>query len=116
MSESESQETYQLKLTGDGVTIDKPLDPETARAVLAVAMGGTAPTGSTSSQRRSSRRSARKPKPSEGGAKPKRRSRQSPGIVKDLSMRPKGKKTFKDFVAEKNPRTHTEKQIVIVHW
>jgi len=37
-------------------------------------------------------------------------------MVKDLSLRPKGKKAFADFVAEKQPSSHQQKQLVSVYW
>lgn len=49
------------------------------------------------------------------GAK-KRRKASSPGLVKDLSFRPEGKKTLRAFVGEKQPVTHGEKQAVVLHW
>lgn len=53
----------------------------------------------------------------EGAVKPKRRRRSGgPGIVKDLSLRPSGKTSFVTFAKEKKPRTHAEKQAVIVYW
>jgi len=34
----------------------------------------------------------------------------------DLSLRPKGKKAFAEFVAEKQPGSHQQKQLVAVYW
>jgi hypothetical protein len=116
MPESDSTETYELKLKGSGVTIDKELDAETARQVMEIVMGGAPPGEPRSTGRRGKRRARAKTKNGGSGAKTKRRSRQSPGVVKTLSMRPQGKKSFKDFVGEKSPKTHSEKQIVIVDW
>jgi hypothetical protein len=50
-----------------------------------------------------------------GGGKPKKRSA-SPKTLGTLDLRPNGGTTFEDFVAEKKPQTHEQKQIVIIYW
>jgi hypothetical protein len=45
-----------------------------------------------------------------------RRSGKGPSIVKDLNLRPSGKKTFKAFADEKQPQTHHERCVVAVHY
>ena len=118
--------TYKLSLSGEGLKIDKELDRETALQIVALAMGGSppaAPSGRsgrtespTTPQRKS--RTRRRATTAEGEQpKPKRRRRSGgPGLVKDLTLRPGGKKAFKDFAEEKQPKTHQQKQAVIVYW
>jgi hypothetical protein len=117
-----TKETFKLTLKGGGVTIDKKVDAEVARAVVALALGGTVPpvedaaddsTGGGSKPRRT--KPAKGGKGKGGGGKAKRRA-SSVGIDKTLSLRPKGKKSFKDFAAEKAPSDHYEKSVVAVYW
>ncbi len=125
-AEVPTQETFKLTLKGGGVTIDKKVDAEVARAVVALALGGAVPPaadddngegggdagGGGAKPRRAKRNKARKEK---GGGKAKRRP-PSVGIDKNLSLRPKGKTPFKDFAAEKAPSDHYEKTVVAVYW
>lgn len=46
----------------------------------------------------------------------RRRSAGLPTMIKDLDLAPKGKKSFKDFVAEKNPTTQHDRSVVSVYW
>jgi hypothetical protein len=39
-----------------------------------------------------------------------------PSIVKDINLRPDGKKSLKDFAGEKNPKTHMEKCALSVYY
>lgn len=109
--------TYKITIDGDGVKVSKEIDAETATGILAVVMGGGTPASSTDGRRKKPARS--KPAASGGKngakAKPKRKAG-APSIVRDLSMRPSGKKSFADFVKEKQPKTHQQKQAVIVAW
>ncbi len=114
--------TYELTLEGEGIKVARTLSSATAMEVLSLVMtGGTAP-GSGGGQRATPRRSPRRRRAAtttstkDGAPKPKARRRGSPGVVKDLSLRPKGKIAFADFVAEKGPKTHQQKQTVIVYW
>src|SRR4051812_42492914 len=121
MSEASETESaaYKLTLDGDGVKVAKTIDSTTAREVLALVMGGSPPSSRAPARRASRAKSGRRTgKPADGtGAttRPRRRSG-SPGIVKDLSLRPSGKKAFADFAAEKAPKTHMQKQALIVYW
>jgi hypothetical protein len=113
-------ETYKLTLDGAGVQIAKSIDGNTAASVIALVMGGVgmavqAPPigqqlrgGAAASRRRAKRKT--------DGAPPKAGRSPSLGIAKDLSLRPRGKKAFVDFVSEKQPKTHAEKHAVIVFW
>jgi hypothetical protein len=112
--------SYKVTIDGDGVKVSKEIDAETATEILAIVMGGGSP--SRASHARASK-SARSRRPRASKAKsdstaPRRAKRKtgSPGVVKDLSMRPKGKKAFMDFVAEKQPATHQQKQAVALYW
>jgi hypothetical protein len=116
-----SGSTYRIVLTGEGVNIERTLDPDVATEVIALVVGGSSaaggsrPGGSATPRARSKR--GGKTRKSSGGAQRKTKRRpSSPGLVKDLSMRPKGKKAFVDFAAEKAPSNHYEKQVVAVYW
>jgi hypothetical protein len=109
--------TYKITLEGDGVQINKALDPATAARVIELVVGGAAaPTASSgrSAQRRK-RGGGAAPEAGEAGRSRRRRAG-SPGIIKDLSLRPSGKQAFADFVAEKQPSGHKEQQVVAVYW
>jgi len=45
-----------------------------------------------------------------------KRKKKSPSLVKDLDLRPKGKKSFLDFVTEKAPSTQAEQCVVAVYY
>jgi hypothetical protein len=109
--------TYKITIDGNGVKVAKHIDAATATEILSLVMSGST-TQTAPPSRRSPKRAA-----SNGTAKPagtstgktKRRAG-SPGIVKELSLRPKGKTSLVDFVAEKQPSTHQQKQALIVYW
>lgn len=112
---------FKITMKGQGVTVDKEIDSDTAAEVLALIMGGSqasaGATGATTPSRRRSRsakQTASKPATARGG-KPKSKARQ-PGVVNDLNLRPKGKQSFVDFAGEKKPRGHFEQQVVILYW
>ncbi len=48
--------------------------------------------------------------------KPRQGRRGGPSIDKNLNLRPKTGKSFRDFAAFKNPKTAFEKNVVAVHW
>jgi hypothetical protein len=109
-----------LTIKGSGMTFERDIDDATAGQVMALVLGGSVPpppagaSAATSSAR--TRRRA-KPKTTTPGAVPKVKKRASgPAIVKDLSLRPKGKKAWPDVAMEKAPRTHQEKQLLAVFW
>lgn len=117
--------SFKLSLTGDGLSIEKTLDQQTAMRVIAVAIGAPdtagqsgsdAPSTSTSTSRRR-RKTAPSPTGEGDSSKATRRRRPAgPGILKDLSLRPAGKTSFADFVAAKAPKSHLQKQTVILYW
>lgn len=125
MTEPENPQGPPFKVTvvGDGVEIDRDVDVEVAMQVIGLVMGGalpgpsadpassgrarTAPTDKATSQRKPPKRDTPK--------KARRRST-GPGVVKNLSLRPQGKTPFSRFATEKEPKTHGEKQAVIVFW
>ena len=116
-AESHSQ-NYKLRLTGSGISIDRDLDTATAMAVVELVMGGPE-TKSPSAPSRRSTKGRRKRKVASAGAdsrKGGRRPSSSPSIVRDLSLRPKGKQAFGEFVEEKQPRNHFARQAVAVYW
>lgn len=55
-------------------------------------------------------------KPARKKRKSTSKSRQSPSIVKELDLSPKGKKSFQDFVEEKQPSSNSEKCTVAVYY
>lgn len=121
--EGQNGGSYKLSLNGEGIKVDRVVDASTAAEILQLVMGGVPSSNrieaTSSKATRSSSRPRRKAKiGAAGDSKPKvrRKAGSSPGIVRDLSLRPKGKKAFADFAAEKAPKTHQEKQVVIVHW
>src|SRR4051812_10145444 len=93
---------YKLSLIGEGLTIEKDLDRETAMEVIAVVVGGATPTPTGASSglpRPATKRTTRRaPKAADGSESKGTRRRRSAGtgMVRDLSMRPSGKKSFKD--------------------
>ena len=106
--------TFSIILDGDGVKVKKSLDQETARRVITLIMGGETPDPAPLSQNPPRRRP--KKKASAKGGKSAKRRQASVGVVKDLSLRPKGKEAFADFAEGKKPKTHMEKQAVAVFW
>ena len=116
-----SPATYKIKVTGGGVNVDGEVDAATASEIVRLAMGGAPVTAAASTPRarkRAMRGTRARGVKGDGGAttKPKRRASGSPGLVKDLNLRPGGKTSFEDFVAEKLPTSHRDKQAVIVYW
>jgi hypothetical protein len=113
--------SFKVKLTGNGFNVDTTTDAHTAREIMSLLLGGSS-SAASSPQPGSTRKPARKQRKgaaanATAGTKTssKRRSG-SPSIVRDLSMHPKGKKSFADFAAEKRPKSHSEKQTVAVAW
>ncbi|HEU5106104.1 MAG TPA: hypothetical protein VFU11_09700, partial [Solirubrobacterales bacterium] len=118
-TEAAEDSGYKLLLTGDGISIDRKLDSPTALAVVELVMGGPAakPAVRPASGRSGTTRRRKNMESKKGGAPRKARSRTgSPSMVRELSLRPKGKQGFMEFVEEKQPRNHFEKQAVAVCW
>ena len=46
----------------------------------------------------------------------RRRSTGSPTLIKDLDLTPNGKKSFQDFITEKNPETQNDRSVVSVYY
>lgn len=113
-----STPSYSITIDGNGVKVSKEIDADTATEILAMVMGGSSRPSTRTRAKKPARSRASKPSKTGGnGSKPPaKRKAGSPGIVKDLSMRPKGKKTFMEFIAEKQPSTHQQKQAVILYW
>lgn len=116
-----SEAEYTLSLTGGPVEIkNAEIDANTARAVVDIVMGGRVDGQSRGSRSHraagrpaGTRRSRQKAQAQNGGGA---RRRGSLGIVKELSMRPQGKKSLGDFVKEKQPRTQQQRQVVAIYW
>jgi len=51
-----------------------------------------------------------------GITKAKPRMRSGPSIVRDLNLKPSGKKSFREFAAEKQPASNLEKSVVAVYY
>jgi hypothetical protein len=84
-------------------------------AIPAGALSAAKASASTRREKRSSRRTGDSAASTSTGFKQTRRSG-GPSVVKDLSLRPKGKKSFAEFVAEKQPGSHQQNQLVAVYW
>jgi hypothetical protein len=86
-------------------------------ALVATFTGGSAtetPSGAQTARKRkpaSRRKTATAKKPTTG-----RRGAAPVTISKDLNLAPSGKKSFKAFVAEKNPTTQHDRSVVSVYW
>lgn len=94
-------------------------------ALMAAATGRTSPSAApTPAQSRSKTRSRRantagKKKAStteKVGAKSRRVAASQPKVVKELDLRPKGKTSFRDFVAAKNPMNNHDKHAVVIYY
>lgn len=59
-----------------------------------------------------------KPESKEGITSKKKflKEKDSPTLIKDLDLNPKDKKSFQDFIAEKNPSSNEDKYPVIVYY
>ncbi len=95
------------------------LQAQAFEALMAELKGRTAPiqTAETSGGKSKRRRAARsRPKaPGEDGKRTRRRAT-SPSAVRDLDLAPKGETSLKDFVAEKQPKTNHDKNVVSVYY
>ena len=112
---------FTVSITGDGVNVEKQIDAERAMEIIALTVGASAPTGPSKTSEPPARRGGkRRPRGSStaSSANVTRRQRRAggPSVVKDLSLRPKGKKAFADFAKEKQPSSHQQKQLVAVYW
>lgn len=109
--------TYHLVLTGDGISIDRQLDSATALAVVELAMGGPRD-GAPASRMPRQAKGRGKSKASKASGTSRKASRRpgSPSVVRDLSLHPKGKQAFSEFVEEKQPKNHFARQAVAVYW
>jgi hypothetical protein len=121
-AEAATQETYKLTVKGVGVTIDKKIDANVARAVVTLVMGGEPLSASPQDDGGGGGAKTRRPKRSKGekgkgkGRSGKAKRAASVGIDKNLSLRPKGKQSFKEFAEEKAPADHYDKTVVAVYW
>lgn len=57
----------------------------------------------------------RRPSANGDGTRAKRSS-SAPSMLRDLNLAPKGKKSFREFVAEKTPKTNNDKNAVSVYY
>jgi len=65
--------------------------------------------------KKATRTASKTTKGKEGNSTKKRRG-SSPKVVGDLNLRPSAKQSFKDFAAEKAPKTYFEKETVAVYY
>lgn len=108
---------YHLVLTGDGISIDRRLDAATALAVVELAIGGPRDWAPASTAPRQVKgRGKSKVSKSSGTSRKASRRPGSPSVVRDLSLHPKGKQAFGEFVEEKQPKNHFARQAVAVYW
>jgi hypothetical protein len=96
-------------------------------ALMAAARGTAAPAptpppdevaGDTAPKRRGAgtKRRKRDTGADTGNGKPRRAGSSQPKVVKELDLRPKGKKSLADFVKEKNPTSNHDKHAVTVYY
>lgn len=128
VKEGSALSEFKVAVEGGGLTMNKEVDQATALAVVNLLMGGEAAgpkppdesdendgVGATPTRHRSTPSGTKS-----GKGKGKRRSGagkgKSVGLDKDLSLRPKGKKSFQDFSDEKKPATHDDKVTAAVYW
>lgn len=135
--EDSALSTFEVAVNGGGLSMKTEVDAGTARAIVNLLMGGEDITASPSPAskegdgggksgsggggatraRRTKQGSGSSGKGGRGkGHSRKAKRRQSVGLVKDLSLRPKGKKSFIDFAGEKKPANHNDKVTVCVFW
>jgi hypothetical protein len=108
--------TLKVSITGQGVKIDQQVDAERLPELLSVIMAGESASPPTAKLTRS-RATAKASKPKPGnGAKPAKRRPSALGTISNLSMRPKGKKSFEDFAKEKAPANAQARGLVAVYW
>ena len=125
--ETPSPGVFTVAVKGGGLKMDKEVDQTTVLAVVNLLMGGdVAPpvppadeeNGGTDTERGVSpkpQRRRRTPTAKKGRTKRAGKAK-SVGLDKDLSLRPKNKKSFADFVNEKKPSNHEDKVTVCVFW
>lgn len=133
MAEISLPDKFRVTVKGGGLSMETEVDADAARAIVNILMGGEGVVASPSltlkkedtggddggrsgaTRVRGAKRgtgSDKKGKAHSGKAK----RRQSVGLVKDLSLRPKEKKSFVDFANEKKPANHNDKVTVCVYW
>jgi hypothetical protein len=79
--------------------------------------GTPTPTGeSNESEKTRQKRRTRKPKAGDEVGKKSRPRSTSPTVLRDLDLAPKGKKSFKAFVEEKQPKTQHDKNVISVYY
>lgn len=88
-------------------------------ALMAAARGGGAgvtESGAKRTSRQPKRRKSERKQASVDGAKKPRRRPGGPSQIKELDLTPKGKTSLRDFVAEKQPKTQHDKNVVSVYY
>jgi hypothetical protein len=93
-------------------------------ALIAAASGAATPAplpgqagdGTSGGKKARSPRRKRQSGDESTSARPRRSGTSQPKLVKDLDLRPKGKKSLADFVQEKNPTSNHDKNTVTVYY
>jgi len=87
-------------------------------ALMAEVRGGAAPTRKETGEGKSTKRRASKSRAKASGGEGKNTWRRTggPSAVRDLDLAPKGKTSFKDFVAEKRPKTNHDQNVLSVYY
>jgi hypothetical protein len=88
-------------------------------ALMAELKGQTAPSRRTESRAgKATRRRAGRPRPKTPGVDETKTRRRTggPSAVRDLDLAPKGQTSLKDFVAQKQPRTNHDRNVVSVYY
>ena len=129
VEEAAALSKFKVAVEGGGLTMGKEVDQATALAVVNLLMGGEATTepkrldgsdedggGKATATRHRSTPSGAKGGKSRGKRKGGAGKGKSVSLDKELSLRPKGKKSFQDFADEKKPATHDDKVTTAVYW
>ncbi len=96
-------------------TFPEAVQPQAFEALMAEARGQRS-LGAGESKTKTPRRTKPRAKKADGDGKTTRRRKRKPSAVRSLDLAPKGKKSFKDFVAEKQPKTNHDKNTASVYY
>jgi hypothetical protein len=96
-------------------TFPEAVQPQAFEALMAEARGRRS-SGAGESDTKTRRRTKPRATKADGDGKVARRSKRKPSAVRSLDLAPKGKTSFKDFVAEKQPKTNHDRNTVSVYY
>ncbi len=108
-----------IEVTGDKEWVDEKLTQlSTVLTGPIETVGGESDHEPIRDEKPTRKRPTRKPKAAgeAGDGKKQHRRTGSPTVLRDLDLAPKGKKSFKAFVQEKQPKTQHDKNVVSVYY